>query len=118
MKDQFKTTATLDSFIKVLMSHLDIPTRHDINRLHTRLDRLEQLLYSGKTGQNRPAGGHSKRNASGIVLDIIANYPDGTDFKTIRAATGFNDKKLRNIIFRLDKLKKIVRVKRGIYTVA
>jgi hypothetical protein len=46
---------------------------------------------------------------------VIGNHPDGTDFKTIKAATGFEDKKLRNIIFRLDKIKRIQRVTRGIY---
>lgn len=54
-------------------------------------------------------------HAGEIVLRVIADHPKGTDFKTIRAATNFDDKKLRNIIFRLDKTSKIKRVKRGIY---
>jgi hypothetical protein len=49
------------------------------------------------------------------VLNVIGNHPEGTDFKTIKAATGFGDKKLRNIIFRLDRIEKIERVSRGIY---
>ncbi len=54
-------------------------------------------------------------SAGEIVLGVIADHPKGTNFKTIRAATDFDDKKLRNIIFRLDKTGKIKRVKRGIY---
>ncbi len=66
----------------------------------------------------KPGGLTAKtgRGAAGeVVLRIIADHPKGTNFKTIRAATDFDDKKLRNIIFRLDKTGKIKRVKRGIY---
>ncbi len=109
--------ANWESFIKMLLHRLDIPTKEDISNLHTRLDKLEQLIY-----QKQPAGrqdekprSSKKKNASSIVLEIIENHPEGTNFKTIKAATGFNDKKLRNIIFRLDKIERIKRAKRGIY---
>jgi hypothetical protein len=106
-----------ESFIKIVLSRLDIPTKEDIDMLNDRLDKLEQLVY-----QKQPAGkkepvksSASRKSASSLVLDIIADHPKGTNFKTIKAATGFDDKKLRNIIFRLDKIKRIKRVKRGIY---
>ena len=106
-----------ESFIKMLLQRLDIPTKEDIGNLHARLDKLEQLIY-----QKTPAGKQDgkpkttkRKSASAIVLEIIGNHPEGTNFKTIKAATGFDDKKLRNIIFRLDKIKKIQRVSRGIY---
>ncbi len=109
--------ANWENFIKMLLHRLDIPTKEDINNLHARLDKLEQLIY-----QKQPAGrqdgkprSSKKKSASSIVLEIIENHPEGTNFRTIKAATGFDDKKLRNIIFRLDKIKKIQRVSRGIY---
>jgi hypothetical protein len=106
-----------ESFIKMLLSRLDIPTKEDIGFLHDRLDKLEQLLYQKqpekKKGTNHPT--YRKKSASSIVLDVIASHKNGTDFKTVKNATEFNDKKLRNIIFRLDKIKQITRVKRGIY---
>ncbi len=106
-----------ESFIKMVLSKLDIPTKEDIGFLHARLDKLEQLLYQKqpavKKGRKEP--GARRKSASSTVLDIIANHPEGTNFKTIKAATGFNDKKLRNIIFRLYKIKRIKRVKRGTY---
>jgi hypothetical protein len=106
-----------ESFIKMLLSRLDIPTRPDIISLHHRLDKLEQLIYQRqpRSKKNRARTGARRKSASSVVLDVIANHPDGTDFKTIKAATGFEDKKLRNIIFRLDKIKRIQRVSRGIY---
>jgi len=107
-----------ESFIKILLSRLDIPTKKDINSLHDRLDKLEQLLYQRQQPVEKKEGARPaarRKSASSIVLNVIANHPKGTNFKTIKAATGFNDKKLRNIIFRLDKIKRIKRVKRGIY---
>ncbi|OGR11964.1 MAG: hypothetical protein A2277_04880 [Desulfobacterales bacterium RIFOXYA12_FULL_46_15] len=105
-----------ESFIKMLLIKLDIPTKEDLVFLNSRLDRLEQLLNQKKTGkpvQAKPA--ESRKSASSIVLEVIGNHPKGADFKIIQTATGFNEKKLRNIIFRLDKIKKIKRVKRGSY---
>jgi len=109
--------ANWESFIKRLLHRLDIPTREDIAHLHVRLDKLEQLIYQRQpsgSGKGKPRTA-KKKNASAIVLEIIGNHPEGTNFKTIKAATGFDDKKLRNIIFRLDNIKKIQRVSRGIY---
>lgn len=77
----------------------------DPSRQAPALDRAPEGR-AGKTGRGY---------AGEIVLRVIADHPKGTDFKTIRAATDFDDKKLRNIIFRLDKTGKIKRVKRGIY---
>ena len=106
-----------ESFIKMLLNRLDIPTKEDIILLHGRLDKLEQLLHQKKSGpaKKKAKPGLKKKSASSIVLDVIATHPEGTNFKTIKAATKFEEKKLRNIIFRLDKIKRIKRVKRGIY---
>ncbi len=106
-----------EGFVKMLLHRLDIPTKEDINNLHDRLDKLEQLIYQKQPGTKRGTRQRStkRKSASAIVLEVIANHPDGTNFKTIKAATGFDDKKLRNIIFRLDKIGKIKRVTRGIY---
>jgi hypothetical protein len=106
-----------EAFVKMLLHRLDIPTKEDINNLHNRLDKLEQLIYQKQPGPKRSARPRTakRKSASAIVLEVVANHPKGTDFKTIKAATGFDDKKLRNIIFRLDKIEKIRRASRGIY---
>jgi hypothetical protein len=109
--------ANWESFIKMLLNKLDIPTKEDISFLNGRLDKFEQLLYQKQPGvKNKNIMPTARRkSASSIVLDVFAKYPRGTNFKTIKTATGFDEKKLRNIIFRLDKIKRIKRVKRGIY---
>ncbi len=105
--------ANWENFVKILLRRMDIPTREDIAHLHVKLDKLEQLIYQKQaSGKPQPT---KKKNASTIVLEIIGKHPGGTKFKAIKAATGFDDKKLRNIIFRLDKTKKIQRVSRGTY---
>ncbi len=50
-----------------------------------------------------------------ITLDVIKRFRKGAGFAEIQARTGFGEKKLRNIIFRLHKMGKIVRKSRGIY---
>ncbi len=117
MSNNMDFGTNLEGFIRTLLQRLDMPTKEDINHLHDRLDTLEQLLQQKKTGARRqPSKRTSKRkSASDTVLEIIASYPDGTDIKTIKSVTGFDDKKLRNIIYRLDTLKKIQRVSRGTY---
>jgi hypothetical protein len=46
---------------------------------------------------------------------VIKRIKKGVGFSEIRTRTGFGEKKLRNIIYRLHKTKKIVRKSRGIY---
>lgn len=103
-----------ENFIKMLLHRLDIPTKEDIANIHKRLDKLEQLIYQNhpSSRQKNKSRTPTKKSASSIVLSIIGNHPEGTNFKTIKAATGFDDKKLRNIIFRLDRIEKIQRVSR------
>lgn len=67
------------------------------------------------TKKKTAAPGKKKEAASDRVLAVIQNQDQGADFKKIKAETKFDDKKIRNIIFRLHKLGQIEKVKRGIY---
>jgi hypothetical protein len=49
------------------------------------------------------------------VLKIINGSKKGVDASTLMKKTGFNDKKIRNIIFKAFKEGKIKRVGKGIY---
>ena len=55
---------------------------------------------------------------SDTVFNTIKSFRQGAGFSDIQTKTGFDEKKLRNIIFRLNKLNKIKRKSRGIYIVA
>jgi hypothetical protein len=112
--------------LKFFMQQYNIPTKKDINSLILRMDKLEKLIKSSaKSSRTRraPARGKdpahkSSVTASDVVLSIIRKYKDGAGFAQIKAETDFGEKKLRNIIFRLDQTNKIKRKSRGIYIAA
>ena len=50
-----------------------------------------------------------------VVLKIIRRYKKGVGISTLKAKTGFDDKKLSNAVHRALKQGKIRRVSRGVY---
>jgi len=53
--------------------------------------------------------------ATDQVLKVIKRFKKGVDVPTLMQRTGFEEKKLRNIVTRAFSQKKIKRVARGIY---
>jgi len=53
--------------------------------------------------------------ATNQVLNIVKRSKKGVDMATLMKKTGFNEKKVRNIIFRASKQGKIQRTGRGLY---
>ncbi len=58
----------------------------------------------------------SKLTATDQVLRIIMKRKRGIDTPTLMHKTGFDEKKVRNIVFKAFKERKINRVGRGLYT--
>lgn len=120
-------SVSFDAMIKFFMQYYNIPTRKDIDRLMAKMDRLELLIKSSaisgkgrrtagiKTARSKASTGKSAMTSSDTALEVIKRFRNGVGFAEIQARTGFADKKLRNIIFRLHKLGKIVRKSRGVY---
>ncbi|MEA3427645.1 MAG: hypothetical protein U9Q84_00190 [Thermodesulfobacteriota bacterium] len=118
---------SFDAMVKFFMHQYNIPTKKDVNNLIAKIDRLEKLIKvrTGPAKKGRVArrvsikgktlNGKSSVTASDIVLNIIKAYRKGAGFAQIQAKTGFGEKKLRNIIFRLSKTNNIKRKSRGIY---
>lgn len=114
---------SFDAMVKFFMQTYNIPTKKDVDRLIAKLDHIERMLRaSGTVGPYAAKGGISRRkttlSAIDIVYDVIKRSRKGLGFADIQAKTGFGDKKIRNIIFRLNKTGKIKRKSRGIYTEA
>lgn len=112
-------TISFDAMVKFFMQHYSIPTKKDVDKLMARLDRLENLIKNSAIG-NYDAGSPIVRRkltltAVDVVLDAIKQSKQGLGFAEIQAKTGFGEKKIRNIIFRLNKTGKIKRKSRGIY---
>ncbi len=113
---------SFDAMVKFFMQTYNIPTKKDVDRLIDKLDRIEKMLRTpGPVGpypeKNRISGRKTAATAIDIVYDVIKRSRKGLGFADIQAKTGFGDKKIRNIIFRLNKIGKIKRKNRGIYTV-
>ena len=118
---------SFDAMVKFFMQHYDIPTKKDVERVVAKLDRLEKLLKAsgGGTGRRRAAprqaaSGARMRGRSGDtamqqVLEVVKATKQGAGFADIKTKTGFDDKKIRNVIYRLTKLQQIKRKSRGVY---
>jgi hypothetical protein len=122
-----RKTVTFDAMVKFFMQHYEIPTKKDVEKIHARLDKLEKLIRSGQSRARRSAGGKTGTKAaaksgsrtptaSDRVYTIIKRSKKGLNIADIKRKTDYDDKKLRNILFRLHSLKRIKRVSRGIYT--
>jgi len=74
-----------------------------------RIDRLSRGIYGPKRKNVR------RPSAADAVLSIIAAAKKGIRFPELKEKTGFEDRKLRNIIFRLSKVNKIKSAARGLY---
>jgi len=123
---------SVDAMMRFFLQYYNIPTKKDVEKILQRMDRLEAVINAGNIsgiGPGKPSrrktGGQKKRNAEGRlkktatekVIRIIGGSPKGIDVPTLKARSGFEDKKVRNIVFRLCKEGTIKRIGRGIYTI-
>lgn len=114
-------SVSFDAMVKFFMQAYQIPTKRDVEKILSRLDRLETLVAqaaSGVTIRKRAGARAAAGSATDLVLDAIRRSRNGMTFADIQAKTGFVEKKIRNIIFRLYKLGKIKREGRGRYVAA
>jgi hypothetical protein len=116
-------SVSFDAMVKFFMHAYEIPTKHDIDRLIERLDRIERLITNSHEGKARRASAtHPSAPKSGgasagdAVMEIIRRHTEGVGLDTIREQTGFSEKKMRNVVFRLYQQGRIQRKSRGIYS--
>jgi hypothetical protein len=120
-------SVSFDAMVKFFIQHYNIPTKRDVEKLIERMDRLEKAIKASKLyGESTRATGSksskavtsaskSAESSTDRVLEVIKRFKKGIGFSEIRTRTGFGEKKLRNIIYRLHKTGKIIRMSRGIY---
>ncbi len=115
---------SFDAMVKFFIQNYNIATKKDIDKLNDKLDRIEKLIKISNTEKEPSVSGSQPRigansNASDKVLNTIkTSGTNGISFAQIKIKTGYKEKKLRNIIYRMDKLGKIIRKERGIYIIA
>ncbi len=114
-------TVSFDAMVKFFMQAYQIPTKRDVEKILKGMDRIEVQLKTlinqipAKPRKKRVLGEKSGISASDRVLEVIQKSKNGIDLSGVHTETGFGDKKLRNIIFRLHKLGRIKRISRGVY---
>ena len=121
---------TVDTMVHYVIQKYKIPTRKDVDKINRRLDSIERLLQdiakstSGaqplKRSQNRKrdGGAQGRTTATDVILEILRKANKEVSLEDIKKRSGFNDKKVRNIIFRMHKLGKIERADRGVYKIS
>lgn len=123
-------SVSFDAMVKFFLQYYNIPSRKDIDKLMAKMDRLEMLIKSSemtgkggaisgvKASKSRASTARTVMTSTDRALEVIKRFRKGVGFADIQARTGFEDKKLRNIIYRLHKMGKIVRKSRGLYIAA
>ena len=112
-------SVSFDAMVKFFMQYYNIPTKKDIEKLIVRMDRLEKVIkeseFYGKGRRVPTSASRSAATSSDMALEVIKRFKKGIGFSEIQERTGLGEKKLRNIIYRLHKMKKVARKSRGIY---
>jgi len=123
---------SVDAMMRFFLQYYNIPTKQDVDRILERVDRLEALIRAGNasgTGagkrgkpktlgrKKRNAEARSRKTATEQVIKLIEASPKGIDVAALKTQSGFDDKKVRNIVFRLCKEGAIKRIGRGIYAI-
>lgn len=113
-----KNTQSIDSMIGSYLDNFGFATKDDVAHLIKKLDKLEKLFKGQKPDSvmsEKSIANRKTKSATDHVLEVISKKKDGAKFIDIQSETQFDDKKVRNIIYRLAKQGKIQRKKRGIY---
>lgn len=111
-------TPGFESMMNFFLKHSNFATQKDISKIMDRMDELEKLIRTISMSESKQTAVGFQKNAppaSDMVLNTITAAQDGATFAEIRSETGLNEKKLRNIIYRLGKLGKIKTRQRGRY---
>lgn len=118
-----KSNISFDAMVRFFMQTYEIPTKTDIDRLIERIERLEKLITLTAMQQQDRGKTHkgtkfkTTLSATEEVFEVVKSSKEGATINDIQARTGFDEKKVRNAIFRLNKLNRIKRKKRGLYVI-
>jgi len=74
-----------------------------------------KVVKNATTKNTVTAKKSSQVTATDQILSIVKRSRKGVDVPTLKSKTGFDDKKVRNIVFRASKEGKIRKSGRGIY---
>ena len=110
-----KSIKGLEKKLEKLLQDYEKPQRpkavRKVKRRTAKAKSKPRAVASKTTGRKRSP----QMTATEQILKIVRRSRKGVDVPTLKAKTGFQDKKVRNIIFRASKEGKIKKIGRGIY---
>jgi hypothetical protein len=111
---------SFDAIIKFFLMRHEIITRKDLQKLYERLDHLEALIRNMQSNAPKKTVVPKRERSDGRsayqkIYDLFLESGQEFLVKDICDLTAYNDKKVRNIIYRLFKAEKIQRTDRGKY---
>ena len=122
-----RKTYSMDTMMRFFLQYYNIPTKKDIDKILTRIDRLEGVIRNmereGLVAESRVRSARKSKaskvrgriTATDKILAIVRDAPKGIDVAGLKTISGYEDKKVRNIVFRLRKQGVIERIGRGTY---
>jgi transcription initiation factor IIE alpha subunit len=118
-----KDYPNFESLISSFLSKLELATKSDVHSLMKRIDHLEELIESAaKNSGIQPIqttkSSMSNPRISDQVLDILGKSDSSMTYAQLKEISGFDEKSLRNVIYRLNKLGRIKTVRRGHYKIS
>ena len=126
------TIAKFETMLLFLSSTLKALSR-ETKQLIDKVGRFEKaqaaLKQKGSVSVRAASGKRSAARASAVrkaisptatdsVLKVISRYKKGVGIQKLKDRTGFDEKKIRNIVYRAGKQGKIKTLSRGIYIIA
>ncbi len=120
MKKRKNKPVSFDAMVKFFMQSYDIPTGNDVRKIMSELNHIEMMINALREQmetRDKYSAVFKKEKFTPYdkVLYIMKQFPDGVSITDIKARTGLEDKKIRNIIYRLYKQERIKRKSRGVY---
>ena len=115
LKKEFKTVEKkMEMLLKAVEKVGNVPKAAAKKAVTTKIVKTKAIK---KAPANKVVTKKAKPQATATeqILGIIKRFKKGVDVPTLKEKTGFDDKKVRNIVFRASKEGKIKKSGRGIY---
>ena len=115
LKKEFKTVEKkMEMLLKAVEKVGNVPKAAAKKAVTTKIVKTKAFK---KAPANKVVTKKAKPQATATeqILGIIKRFKKGVDVPTLKEKTGFDDKKVRNIVFRASKEGKIKKTGRGIY---
>lgn len=115
LKKEFKTVEKkMEMLLKAVEKVGNVPKAAAKKAVTTKIVKTKAFK---KAPANKVVTKKAKPQATATeqILGIIKRFKKGVDVPTLKEKTGFDDKKVRNIVFRASKEGKIKKSGRGIY---